>query len=367
MKKKAFQIILFLLILYDSAYADFSDRALVASRLFNIPLEKIDDSVAGANYDYNNWADPWREKDGGCRGYDDGHSGFDTQTKDVAGESTAERGFYSVSPGIVVKAGADAYNGIAIYDSDRKTSTIYLHADSVGVSEGDPINVGDFLGMQGSSGSGNAEHVHVENQEGKQSSYGCGASSTNNPIPPLIKYLVPTITEDMDVSDSISQKDWRYYRITGASNSTITVDLTGLSDDLDLYVKKGDRPSIDSFDCRPYLGGNSSETCQITDSGEWYIGVRGYKAGGFTVNFTFGDTDANEALVLIDKCISKFSGYFGNAVSSPYVCYSNYWCQNTSGGNLGDVNKIAVHKDLSGNVFWYYWNGWSNLSLDNCG
>ena len=89
--------------------------------------------------------------------------------------------------------------------------------------------------------------------------------------------------------DSVSQNDWAYYMIAAASTDTLMeVELSGLSSDVDLYVRKGEIPTLTEYDCRPYLGGTSSETCSLVNSGEsiWYIGVQGYTSGSFTITAT---------------------------------------------------------------------------------
>lgn len=90
-------------------------------------------------------------------------------------------------------------------------------------------------------------------------------------------------------SGSVAQGAWRYYQITtSALNTDIKFELTNLSNDVDLYVKKGSLPTNTSYDCRPYSGGLNSETCMLPNSGAntWYIGVYGYSSGSFTIKAT---------------------------------------------------------------------------------
>ncbi len=95
---------------------------------------------------------------------------------------------------------------------------------------------------------------------------------------------VTTLTSGNQVSDSIDYQTWKQFKITaGSSDTMLQVELSGLSADLDLYVKQGEVPTSSSYDCRPYLAGTNSEHCTMTNSGEtdWYIGVYGYQAGDF--------------------------------------------------------------------------------------
>ncbi len=54
---------------------------------------------------------------------------------------------------------------------------------------------------------------------------------------------------------------------------------TGTTGDADLYVKFGAQPTTSSYDCRPYLSGNT-ESCTISapSAGTWYACSRGYSA-----------------------------------------------------------------------------------------
>ena len=102
--------------------------------------------------------------------------------------------------------------------------------------------------------------------------------------------------------------------LSGAANGELTYTLavpagaTGLkfeqsggTGDADLYVKFGSAPTTSSYDCRPYLSGNT-ETCTITtaQAGTYYVKVRGYSAfsgvslkGSFTTGGSGGGTFSN--------------------------------------------------------------------------
>ncbi|KZN65853.1 PKD domain-containing protein [Pseudoalteromonas luteoviolacea] len=69
-----------------------------------------------------------------------------------------------------------------------------------------------------------------------------------------------------------------YYLDLPAGASNVTVSISGGSGDADLYVRKGDKPTTSTYDCRPYRWGNS-ETCNITGgAGKYWIMLRGYSA-----------------------------------------------------------------------------------------
>ncbi len=66
---------------------------------------------------------------------------------------------------------------------------------------------------------------------------------------------------------------------SGATNLKFAI--SGGTGDADMYVKRGSAPTTNSYDCRPYVAGNS-ETCNISPStaGTYYIMVRAYS--GYT-------------------------------------------------------------------------------------
>ncbi len=82
-----------------------------------------------------------------------------------------------------------------------------------------------------------------------------------------------------------------------AGQSTLTVTISGGTGDADLYVKAGSAPTLTSYDCRPYVNGNS-ETCTFSNpaAGTWYIMLNAYATySGVTLTATYG-ADTTTAL-----------------------------------------------------------------------
>lgn len=161
-------------------------RALLARALFG--------AGKATYHDYNSygaWVERWA---GGCRGYDGGHSGWDAQTVSVAQAATANEPFFSLTTGVVVRAGGDSNNTIAVYDAVQDLTTLYAHAHEVDVRVGQVLRVGDRLGIQGNAGLSSdpteREHVHVELRAGKRLRLACGATSALNPF----NYLYRSVT-----------------------------------------------------------------------------------------------------------------------------------------------------------------------------
>ena len=83
----------------------------------------------------------------------------------------------------------------------------------------------------------------------------------------------PTVISGAQSSEVIYQLDVPQ----GASDLSFTIQ--GGSGDADLYVKFAQAPTKNSYDCRPYIGGNN-ETCDITNvqAGTYYVMIVGYNA-----------------------------------------------------------------------------------------
>jgi PKD repeat protein len=64
-----------------------------------------------------------------------------------------------------------------------------------------------------------------------------------------------------------------------ANASSLVFEMSGGSGDADLYVKFGSAPTLNSYDCRPYSGGNN-ETCTITNiqAGTYHVMLNGYSS-----------------------------------------------------------------------------------------
>ncbi len=106
--------------------------------------------------------------------------------------------------------------------------------------------------------------------------------STGSPDIPL--------TRGVPYADSITgasqQGSWKYYYIdVPVGRSNLTVDLYNLPatppQDVDLYVRLGGKPTLTSYDCRPFLGGNTAERCLFPTpaAGRYWIGVNNWDIG----------------------------------------------------------------------------------------
>ncbi|KPH59647.1 pre-peptidase C-terminal domain-containing protein [Pseudoalteromonas porphyrae] len=89
---------------------------------------------------------------------------------------------------------------------------------------------------------------------------------------------VNKLTKGQTISNLAGNKgsEIRYFIDIPFQATNIKVTTSGGSGDVDLYVKKGSKPTSASYDCRPYRNGNN-ETCSLnTGQGRYHIMLKGY-------------------------------------------------------------------------------------------
>lgn len=98
----------------------------------------------------------------------------------------------------------------------------------------------------------------------------------------MVKLGQPLLNAGQLVRHTIGRGEMHTYSITTrAADPSLAVTMGGLAADVDLVVRKGQPPQIDTSDaelaCVSRNGGNSSETCRVDNpgAGVWYIGVKG--------------------------------------------------------------------------------------------
>ena len=115
---------------------------------------------------------------------------------------------------------------------------------------------------------------------------------------------------------------------TGASNLNFVI--SGGTGDADLYVKFGSAPTDTSYDCRPYLSGNS-ETCSFTTPqvGTYYVRLKAFSSfSGVSLTGSYGTSSSQTYTNSADYTINdnatvespiSVSGRSGNAPSATSV------------------------------------------------
>ena len=99
---------------------------------------------------------------------------------------------------------------------------------------------------------------------------------------------VTTLVSGVATADSITQGRMKYYKIAAQSGQTLTALLNGLSADSDIYVKVGDKPTTDSYDCNSENGGTTNDGCSLTinTNADVYLGVYGFRDTNYNITAT---------------------------------------------------------------------------------
>ena len=99
-----------------------------------------------------------------------------------------------------------------------------------------------------------------------------------------------------------------------AGQTQLAVTIAGGTGDADLYVKSGAAPTLTTYDCRPYLTGNS-ETCTFTNpvAGNWYMMVNGYAAySGMTITASYSATERRRRAIGNNVPVTNIAGATGS-------------------------------------------------------
>ncbi|BCV53953.1 S8 family peptidase [Shewanella algae] len=109
---------------------------------------------------------------------------------------------------------------------------------------------------------------------------GCGNDCPSDDTP---------LDNGVGISVSGVQGSSNYFYIdVPAGAADLNIDLAGGSGDADLYVGQGSKPTLNSYQCRPYKSGNN-ESCSFSSpaEGRWYVMLQGYSAySGATLTAT---------------------------------------------------------------------------------
>jgi hypothetical protein len=80
--------------------------------------------------------------------------------------------------------------------------------------------------------------------------------------------------------------------VVPAGQSTLTFTTSGGTGDVDMYVQNGSKPTTSTYQCRPYINGNS-ETCTFTNpaAGTYWVMLNGYATyTGVTLKGAYSST-----------------------------------------------------------------------------
>ncbi len=167
-------------------------------------------------------------------------------------------------------------------------------------------------------------------------------------------------------SGYVGKQKWDYYKVSNPNGlKKLTASLHDLRADIDLYVRRGKLPTYYAFDCRSWNSGSSNEECKIDTSSsndKIYIGVRGYRAGGYILSLE--QEQRKKATILLhglasssdtwnelvrqkfnNKCTKVFNGNLSGAVTS-FTSGEDY-CFKV---DFGAHDQRSGLKDILGNI-----------------
>ncbi len=154
-----------------------------------------------------------------------------------------------------------------------------------------------------------------------------------------------------------SQQNWTM--AVPASSSNLRFQLSGGTGDADMYVRFGAAPTLTTYDCRPYVNGNS-ELCTFAtpSTGTYYVMLNGYSAysgvslvGSYTTGGGGGctvvaESEANNGTSTADPLVAPCSTVNGTFAGGTDT--SDYFSMTVPAGATvtGLLNNLLVDYDL---------------------
>jgi len=98
----------------------------------------------------------------------------------------------------------------------------------------------------------------------------------------------PILISGVSVSGTVTQSEMKYYKIPALFGQDIEGRIDLLTDDSDIYIKKGSKPTTQSYDCRSTNGQTIADSCSVTvlNDEDVFIGVLGYRASDYRLTVT---------------------------------------------------------------------------------
>jgi hypothetical protein len=202
---------------------------------------------------------------------------------------------------------------------------------------------GGLFSVMGHSGDDLMLNVDTSVDDGfcrKVTGVGCGAVRGCGEVDDVVN----------SYSGTVSEYAWEYYEISFESGVVeMTIDLFDLTDDVDLYVRKGSLPtrSIGDYDCKSAGSGKRSESCDISFDAPMivYIGIYGYDGGDYNLKATSSiSLSGNADDVVFDNKVGHGGGEISLTGGS---VVSNEFCRKVTGVGCGEVRCFVGCGDYS--------------------
>jgi len=138
-----------------------------------------------------------------------------------------------------------------------------------------------------------------------------------------------------------------YYTLAvPAGQTSLVFNLSGGTGDADMYVNFGSAPTSTTYQCRPYLSGNT-ETCTFTNpaAGTWYVMLNGYAAySGASLKGTYSTSTGGDPYLTNGVALTNISGASGSA---------QYWRLAVPAGKTQVVFTITGQTGTTGDADLY--------------
>jgi subtilisin family serine protease len=141
-----------------------------------------------------------------------------------------------------------------------------------------------------------------------------------------------------------SEQNWTMVVPAGATD--LTFNISGGSGDADLYVRYGSAPTTSTYDCRPYVGGNT-EACPVASAqaGTYHVMVRAYSAySGLSLvgSYTAGVANVAPNASFGSSCTDLSCSFNASTSSDSDGSITNYsWSFGGSGVNATNTFASA--------------------------
>ena len=111
-----------------------------------------------------------------------------------------------------------------------------------------------------------------------------------------------TLQSGVPVNGSIVKNAMKHYKISATENKTLDVLLSQLSNDADLYVKVGSKPTLNSYDCKSEESDQTNESCllNITQDSDVFIGVYGFETANYQLKATLKSPEPPKTSVVYE-------------------------------------------------------------------
>ncbi|MBI5556560.1 MAG: protease inhibitor I42 family protein [Deltaproteobacteria bacterium] len=180
-----------------------------------------------------------------------------------------------------------------------------------------------------------------------------GVSSSDTP-------LNNGVALNQTMTPSISGGTWKYYYVTlpvGASD--LSIEVTNMTADVDLYVNRGEKPLASAYDCNSMNSSTSNDSCSFSspESGQWWIGVRNWATGllSYRITATWSSGGGQSTLGDAVDAASFSWATGGNAVWTRQQTITHDGVDAAGSGEIADSQQSWMETSVTGPLVVSFW------------